>query len=96
VVEGEEGYTLVPENRYAKMRNVWFLPSAKTLQMWMSRCGFKNIRLVDVNQTTLEEQRTTEWMPYESLVDFLDPHDHNKTIEGYPAPKRATFIANKE
>jgi len=96
VVEGQEGYSLVPENRYAKMRNVWFLPSVATLQMWLHRCGYSNIRVVDITQTTIQEQRTTDWMINESLVDFLDPQDHNKTIEGYPAPKRATFIANKE
>ncbi|MEY8213807.1 MAG: DUF1698 domain-containing protein, partial [Colwellia sp.] len=30
----------------------------------------------------------------QSLSDFLDPQDKNKTIEGYPAPQRAIFIAN--
>jgi len=49
----------------------------------------------DVNITSLEEQRTTEWMKFHSLADFLDPNDATKTIEGYPAPKRATFIATK-
>ena len=96
VVEGLEGYSLVPKDRYAKMRNVWFLPSIPTLQSWLKRCGFSNIHVVDVTQTTVEEQRTTEWMTNESLKDFLDPQNHNLTIEGYPAPKRATFIANKE
>jgi len=96
VIDGVEGMCLVPENRYAKMRNVWFLPSIATLQMWLRRCGFSNIRVVDITQTTIEEQRTTAWMTNESLVDYLDPNDHNLTIEGYPAPKRATFIADKE
>ncbi|WP_114141484.1 DUF1698 domain-containing protein, partial [Escherichia coli] len=31
----------------------------------------------------------------ESLSDFLDPHDPGKTVEGYPAPKRAVLIARK-
>ncbi|HAS1420862.1 TPA: DUF1698 domain-containing protein, partial [Enterobacter asburiae] len=26
---------------------------------------------------------------------FLDPADHSKTIEGYPAPMRAVLIATK-
>jgi len=30
VIEGELGECLVPEGRYAKMNNVWFLPSAPT------------------------------------------------------------------
>lgn len=96
IVEGLEGYSLVPQDRYAKMRNVWFLPSIPTLQSWLKRCGFVNIRVVDVTQTTVEEQRATEWMTNESLTDFLDPQNNDLTIEGYPAPKRATFIANKE
>ncbi|MDC9728862.1 MAG: tRNA 5-methoxyuridine(34)/uridine 5-oxyacetic acid(34) synthase CmoB [Methyloprofundus sp.] len=93
IIEGEKGEVLVPEGRYARMRNVWFLPSCDTLVSWMTRCGFKNIRVVDVNQTSLEEQRATPWMTFNSLKDFLDPEDINLTMEGLPAPRRATFIA---
>ncbi|MCK5647610.1 MAG: tRNA 5-methoxyuridine(34)/uridine 5-oxyacetic acid(34) synthase CmoB [Gammaproteobacteria bacterium] len=95
IITGHGGESLVPDNRYAKMRNVWFLPTADTMTQWLGRCGFEQIKVVDVNQTSTQEQRTTSWMPYESLQDFLDPQDENKTIEGYPAPKRATFIAQK-
>jgi len=95
VIEGEEGQILMPENRYAKMRNVWFIPTPATLELWLRRCNYVNIRCVDINQTTFEEQRVTEWMHFESLADFLDPNDKNKTVEGYPAPKRAILIANK-
>lgn len=94
VIEGEEGQVLVPDDRYAMMRNVWFLPSAKTLCQWMRRLGFKNVRVVEQNYTSLEEQRSTEWMGYNSLKDFLDPNDSSKTAEGHPAPLRATIIAN--
>lgn len=93
VIEGEEGDTLMPENRYAKMRNVWFLPSIPTMLLWLQRCGFNNVRCVDVNDTSIEEQRRTDWMTFESLADFLDPNDFSKTIEGYPGPKRAIFLA---
>ncbi|MEJ2213935.1 MAG: tRNA 5-methoxyuridine(34)/uridine 5-oxyacetic acid(34) synthase CmoB [Gammaproteobacteria bacterium] len=93
VVDGEEGHTLVPQERYAKMRNVWFIPSIVTLSAWMKRAGYKNIRVADVNVTSTDEQRSTEWMRFESLSDFLDPNDSAKTIEGYPAPKRAVIIA---
>lgn len=95
VIDGGEGETLVPMGRYAKMRNVWFLPSVKTLKKWLQRAGFKNIHLIDVTTTTREEQRVTDWMDFESLENFLDPHDHTKTIEGYPAPRRAIFTARK-
>jgi tRNA (mo5U34)-methyltransferase len=92
VIEGGPGETLVPEERYAKMRNVWFIPSVATLELWLHRSGFEDIRCVDVSVTTVEEQRRTEWMQFESLPDFLDPRDNNKTIEGYPAPVRATLV----
>lgn len=95
VVDGPEGHTLLPKGRYAKMRNVWFLPSTLTLESWLRRCGYKDLRIVDVSTTTIEEQRSTEWMHFESLRDYLDPKDPVKTIEGYPAPKRAIAIAIK-
>tara|TARA_R110002050_G_scaffold17530_1_gene51934 strand:- start:265 stop:1230 length:966 start_codon:yes stop_codon:yes gene_type:complete len=94
IVDGDENTVLVPGERYAKMRNVWFLPSAKAMCAWMERCGFKNIRVVNTDITAIDEQRKTQWIDTESLSDFLDPNDNNKTIEGYPAPQRAIFIAN--
>jgi tRNA (mo5U34)-methyltransferase len=50
--------------------------------------------VVDVNVTSTQEQRSTEWMSFHSLENFLDPDDHSKTIEGYPAPRRAIITAN--
>jgi tRNA (mo5U34)-methyltransferase len=93
IIEGEEGMSLMPEGRYAKMRNVWFFPSISTMELWLRRCGFKDVRCVDINTTTIAEQRPTEWMTFESLADFLDPLDHSKTIEGHPGPVRAIFTA---
>jgi tRNA (mo5U34)-methyltransferase len=93
VIEGGLGEVLMPEDRYAQMRNVWFLPSCDTLLLWARRAGFKNPRIVEKNITSLEEQRSTDWMPYQSLTDFLDSDDKTKTAEGYPAPLRATLIA---
>lgn len=93
VIEGELGEVLMPEDRYAQMRNVWFLPSCDTLLLWARRAGFKNPRIVEKNVTSLEEQRSTEWMSYQSLTDFLGAEDKTVTIEGYPAPLRATLIA---
>lgn len=95
VIEGKEGDTLMPEDRYARMRNVWFIPSVPTLERWLQRAGFEGIRAVDVTATTVEEQRSTDWMRFQSLPDFLDPDDPNRTIEGYPGPLRATLVARK-
>ncbi|KUJ84620.1 tRNA 5-methoxyuridine(34)/uridine 5-oxyacetic acid(34) synthase CmoB [Microbulbifer flavimaris] len=94
VIDGGLGDCLVPEGRYAKMRNVWFLPSCATLESWLKKCGFRDPRTVDMDTTSLDEQRRTDWMRYESLADFLDPDDPAKTIEGHPAPKRAVLVAN--
>lgn len=94
IIEGELGECLVPEGRYAMMRNVWFLPSAPTLLSWLRKTGFSNPRLIDTCVTTIEEQRSTPWMRSQSLADFLDPNDGSKTVEGYSAPLRATFIAD--
>ncbi|GAC04183.1 tRNA 5-methoxyuridine(34)/uridine 5-oxyacetic acid(34) synthase CmoB [Paraglaciecola chathamensis] len=95
VVEGDENTVLMAGDRYAQMRNVWFLPSTDALCLWMTRLGFKHVRVVDLAKTTIEEQRATQWMDSQSLVDFLDPNDHTKTIEGYPAPLRAVIVAER-
>jgi tRNA (mo5U34)-methyltransferase len=95
IIEGDEQTVLMPQDRYAKMANVWFLPSPAALENWLRRAGFVNVRTVDVNQTSVEEQRATEWMDFHSLAEFLDPNDSNLTAEGLPAPKRAIVIANK-
>lgn len=94
IIDGDEGRVLVPKERYAKMRNVWFIPSCDTLHGWLERCSFRNVRLIDVTLTTPAEQRSTEWMTFESLSDYLDPENPLLTVEGLPAPKRAIFLAN--
>ncbi|WP_289992293.1 tRNA 5-methoxyuridine(34)/uridine 5-oxyacetic acid(34) synthase CmoB [Photorhabdus laumondii] len=95
VVEGDEHTCLIPGERYAQMRNVYFIPSAKMVKIWLEKCGFVDVKIVDQAVTATEEQRRTDWMKTESLSDFLDPTDSNKTIEGYPAPLRAILIARK-
>lgn len=95
VVPGDENCVLMAGERYAQMRNVWFLPSTAALEVWLARVGFKNIRVVDLAVTTIDEQRATQWMDSQSLIDFLDPDDPTKTIEGYPAPLRAVIIAQR-
>ncbi|WP_044173660.1 tRNA 5-methoxyuridine(34)/uridine 5-oxyacetic acid(34) synthase CmoB [Phytobacter massiliensis] len=95
VVEGDDQSVLVPGDRYAQMRNVYFIPSALALKNWLEKCGFVDVRVADVCPTTTQEQRRTAWMTTESLADFLDPDDSSKTVEGYPAPVRAVLIARK-
>ena len=93
VIDGDSQQVLVPADRYAKMRNVWFIPSAAGVQHWLQRCGFEQVEVVDINVTSIEEQRATEWMRNESLIDFLDPRDARRTVEGYQAPTRAIITA---
>ncbi len=95
VIDGDANTVLVPHDRYAQMNNVYFIPSVAALIGWLEKAGFSNVRCVDLDVTSVEEQRATDWMTYQSLSDFLDPNDSSKTIEGYPAPKRATLIANR-
>jgi len=95
IVEGDQETIFMPQGRYAKMRNVWFLPSIAAMTLWLKRCGFTDIACVDTNRTSREEQRSTQWMHFESLADFLDPDDAEKTIEGHPAPLRAIFTATR-
>ncbi|PSU51513.1 tRNA 5-methoxyuridine(34)/uridine 5-oxyacetic acid(34) synthase CmoB [Photobacterium frigidiphilum] len=93
VIEGDENAVLVPTGRYAQMHNVYFFPSAKALKVWMEKCGFVDVRIVDESVTTTDEQRSTDWMTNNSLPEYLNPDDPTKTIEGYPAPKRAILVA---
>lgn len=93
VVDGDKNTVLLPEDRYAQMNNVWFIPSCEMLITWLQRAGMKDVRVVDVSTTEITEQRSTDWMTFQSLTDFLDPEDGNLTIEGYPAPRRAVLVA---
>jgi tRNA (mo5U34)-methyltransferase len=97
VVEGPEDYILVPKDRYAQMRNVYSIPSIKTLKSWLNDANFNNVRVVDVSKTTTAEQRKTPWIGENgaSLEDFLNPLDDSLTIEGYPAPTRAIVVCQR-
>ena len=93
VIESEINDVLIPNGGYAKMRNVWNIPSCLTLTNWLAKAGFEDIRIIDVTKTNTNEQRVTPWMEFESLQDFLDPDNSDLTIEGHPAPLRAIIIA---
>jgi tRNA (mo5U34)-methyltransferase len=93
VIEGDDQQVLLPEDRYARMRNVWFIPSCATLAGWLKRCGFHDVRLIDVSTTSSDEQRTTDWMRFQSLADCLQTSNLGLTVEGLPAPRRAIFLA---
>jgi len=94
-VDGRKGYSLTPEKKYARMGNVWFVPSIPTLVQWLARCGMTEISIIDESTTTTLEQRKTEWMPFDSLEDALDAEDPSRTIEDLPAPKRVVVKATR-
>lgn len=90
---GDDLRTATPEDRYARMRNVWSLPTVPQLLAWLRETRYVKIELIDTSITTIDEQRSTEWMTFESLEEALDPGDPSKTIEGWPAPHRVVVTA---
>ncbi|MFT5501307.1 MAG: tRNA (mo5U34)-methyltransferase [Woeseiaceae bacterium] len=94
VLPGNEISVTEPGERYARMRNVWHLPTVAALVNWVEDAGFRNVRVVDVTVTSPGEQRPTEWMHFESLAEALNPDDPGRTIEGLAAPTRAILICN--
>ena len=93
VIDGDAGDVLIPEGRYAQMKNIGGIPSCATVEEWLRESNYRTIRMIDKRSTTVEEQRSTGWMRFQSLPDFLDPNDSTRTVEGLPAPKRAIFLA---
>ena len=95
VVEGTPLRPTAERRRYARMPNVHVVPDLSTLRGWARAAGFRRAEVVDVAATTTDEQRATAFMPHQSLADALDPNDRSRTVEGFPAPKRAVMIATR-
>jgi len=85
-IEGEDPVALVP-GVYAKMRNVYYIPTVAALENWTKKAGL-GMEVLAKRPTDPSEQRKTPWILGQSLEDFLDPKDSQKTVEGYPAPRR--------
>lgn len=92
-VPGEESYACTPADRYARMNNVWLLPTIAELTTWLNRSGYRDVEVIDTSITSTDEQRSTEWMTFESLAEALDPDDPSRTVEGWPAPRRVIVTA---
>ena len=90
----EAGADLIPAQRYARMRNVWSLPTVPQLVRWLEEAGYRDIDIVDRSITTVDEQRSTDWMTFESLPEALDAEDPTRTVEGWPAPRRVVVVAH--
>ena len=86
IIEGGGEYVLSPM-RYAKMKNLYFIPTLKALYNWIERAKFSNVEFLGKRYTTTNEQRKTEWIEGESLDSFLNKNQ-TKTVEGYEPPLR--------
>jgi len=95
MIDGEEEVCLTPKERYSKIPNIYFIPTVNALKNWCHRAGFADVEVLEIRKTDLKEQRKTEWIATQSLEDFLDPRNPDKTVEGYPAPKRVYIKALK-
>lgn len=92
ILEGQHKEILEPQGRYARMRNVHAVPTLATLHEWLDQAGLPDVQVLDVSRTTAEEQRSTEWMTFESLSECLNATNPALTIEGHPAPVRAVLL----
>lgn len=95
IIPGEESQALIPAETYGRAKNVFFLPTVNALLSMLKKTGFRQVEVNSISETSVAEQRRTEYSPYGSIEDFLDPSDNTKTVEGYPAPLRAVVIAKK-
>ena len=95
MIDGDSPVALCPAKTYSKIPNVYFVPTIPALHNWLERAKFREIELLEVKKTDLNEQRKTSWIYGESLDNFLDPHNSELTIEGFPAPKRVYIKAKR-
>lgn len=93
MIDGDDEIALTPNKTYSKIPNIYFVPTIPALKNWCMRAGFKEFEVLEVKKTQTDEQRKTDWIPGQSLDNFLDENDPNYTVEGYPAPKRVYIRA---
>ena len=94
-MEGDQPIALMPQNRYASAKGIWWLPTKTCLIHWLRSAKFRDINLFYAEKLDPNEQRSTHWAPVASLSSFLDPSDPNLTVEGYPATWRFYVTATK-
>ncbi|MBT3583599.1 MAG: tRNA 5-methoxyuridine(34)/uridine 5-oxyacetic acid(34) synthase CmoB [Halobacteriovoraceae bacterium] len=97
-IPGESSTALFPEDRYAKMKNVWFIPTLNCMKNWLHKARFTDVQVISSTKLTTEEQRLTDYCPppHQSLENFLNPENPELTIEGHPAPYRFSLSARKK
>ena len=94
IVPEDYGEVLIPEANYANMPNVRFLHTKIGFEKLTKQANLNISSISSPCKTTIEEQRTTLWMPFKSLSDGLNI-EKDLTIEGLPRPERVFFTLNK-
>ncbi|TLD97463.1 tRNA 5-methoxyuridine(34)/uridine 5-oxyacetic acid(34) synthase CmoB [Helicobacter jaachi] len=95
IYQSEEEICLSPAKSYAKMSNVYFIPSISALKGWCERAKFSHFEILALSPTTTKEQRASKWVDSQSLAAFLN-ESQTLTIEGYQAPIRGYFKLRKD
>lgn len=72
------------------MKNIYFIHLLQ-LSLVARKNRLSGMYAVLMPTTCLHEQRKTDWLENESLVDFLDPQDNSKTIEVIRSKKSGNF-----
>ena len=80
VIPDQAESVLIPENRYAKMRNVFSIPSVTTLERWLTESGFQEVKTVDITATTPEEQRAV-WLRWWRAKQSREAHRRKREAE---------------
>ncbi|MBC8208753.1 MAG: tRNA 5-methoxyuridine(34)/uridine 5-oxyacetic acid(34) synthase CmoB [Desulfobulbaceae bacterium] len=94
-IPGDAPLALFPETTYAKVPGTYFIPTGACLINWLTKAGYSKIELFSRSAMSSEEQRSTDWMTFESYADFINPENPTLTIEGYPAPERILIRGTK-
>lgn len=94
IYEHELQICLCPSPSYAKMSNVYFIPSVAALKGWCERAKFTSFEILGFKATTTAEQAKSKWVDSQSLDGFLNA-TQTLTIEGYPPPLRGYFKIKK-
>ena len=96
-IPGDAPVSLTPGERYANMKNIYFVPTLAALANWARKARFRQVTPLFSVPSSTDEQRTTDRCPdgYKSFADALHPNDPSLTKEGHPAPLRMAIAADK-
>jgi hypothetical protein len=88
VIEGDENQVLVPEDRYAQMRNVWFLPSVPALERWLRRAGFSDaLRRRERHQRRGAAQHRVDALPVAGRLPRPERPQQDRRRPACPTPR---------